>query len=223
MVVAFGACGGKSSVVSATDFNSAISAGNDVTILDVRTPEEYSMGHIAKAKNVNVYASDFENQINLLDKSKSVYVYCKSGSRSAEASAKIAKLGFNVTDLDGGLLAWSNEKLPLEGVKQVKNNGYTLNSYNEFIAANTVVLVDFYADWCGPCRMMAPHIAKMKKKYGEELKILKVDTDKSPAISQHFNITGIPLVKLYANGEEVYNKVGYHDENQLTELLEKHL
>lgn len=84
-------------------------------------------------------------------------------------------------------------------------------------------VIDFYADWCGPCKMMAPHIESVKKKYGEKLTILKVDTDKSIAIGQHFNITGIPLVKVYFEGKEVYDRVGYHKEEELETILKSYL
>ena len=98
-----------------------------------------------------------------------------------------------------------------------------MEEYNAVIDTSGLVLVDFYADWCGPCKMMAPHVKTMQEKYGEKLTVLKVDTDKSPAVSAHFNITGIPLVKVYLNGKEVYDKIGYHTAEELDAVLSKQL
>ncbi|MEN8696880.1 MAG: thioredoxin, partial [Bacteroidia bacterium] len=100
---------------------------------------------------------------------------------------------------------------------------YTLAAYNEAVQAGKVVLVDFYAPWCGPCKMMAPHIETMKEKYGDNLVILKVDTDKSLEVSSHFKINAIPLIKVYKDGKEVYDRTGYHTAEELEALLNKYI
>ena len=66
---------------------------------------------------------------------------------------------------------------------------------------------------------MAPHIEAMKKKHGDKLTILKVDTDKSVEVSNYFKINAIPLVKIYKGGKEVYDKTGYHTAEELDGLL----
>lgn len=80
---------------------------SDVQILDVRTPEEYSEGHIQNAANYNVLASDFEDKVAVLDKEKPVMVYCKMGGRSSKAAAKLKEMGFkHIIDLEGGITSW---------------------------------------------------------------------------------------------------------------------
>ncbi|MHB1146875.1 MAG: rhodanese-like domain-containing protein [Lutibacter sp.] len=77
------------------------------TIIDVRTPEEYNEGHIDGAININFNDAAFLEQISKLDKSKPVYVYCRSGKRSSAASAEMSKAGFkNLYDLEGGIMNW---------------------------------------------------------------------------------------------------------------------
>jgi len=72
-------------------------------LIDVRTPEEYSLGHLEEATNINWYDVDFKDRIGELDRSKTVYVYCKAGGRSAKAAAVFRELGFkNVVNLEGG-------------------------------------------------------------------------------------------------------------------------
>ena len=85
----------------------------EVQLIDVRTPEEFSQGHLENAKNINIMAEDFDAQVASLDKSKPVMVYCKSGGRSTRASERLKELGFTtITDLEGGITNWNNENKP---------------------------------------------------------------------------------------------------------------
>jgi len=77
------------------------------TIIDIRTPEEFSEGHIEGAININFFDKAFLDQMSQFDKSKPVFLYCRSGNRTSSASKKIANLGFEqVYDLQGGILNW---------------------------------------------------------------------------------------------------------------------
>lgn len=215
---------GSKNVLEPSDFNKQLEANPNAVVIDVRSPEEYAMGYIPGAKNINVNAPDFRDKVSVFDKDKTLYVYCKSGSRSATAADILMDLGYSkIRDLDGGILAWEGEGLELEGKKEPPKVMYTMASFNEEVKASNLVLVDFYADWCGPCKRMAPHVSKMKQKYGDALTIIKVDTDKSPEVSKNFDIRSIPLVKVYKNGSEVYDRIGYHSEEELDAILQKHL
>ncbi|MDT8411091.1 MAG: rhodanese-like domain-containing protein [Vicingaceae bacterium] len=86
----------------------------DGIILDVRTPEEVASGHIPNANTINIYDEDFEVKINLLQKDKSIYVYCKAGGRSSKAAKLLKKNGFNkVYNLNGGITEWEKYNYPL--------------------------------------------------------------------------------------------------------------
>lgn len=88
---------------------------DDVQLVDVRTPEEYASGHIAGAKNIDVYDRDFmDTASKSLDKSKPVAVYCRSGKRSSEAARKLSEKGYNVTNLNGGIMAWIRDEQPVD-------------------------------------------------------------------------------------------------------------
>ncbi|MFN7044073.1 MAG: rhodanese-like domain-containing protein [Flavobacterium sp.] len=85
----------------------------DVQLVDVRTPEEFSEGHLENAVNIDVTADGFDAKVASLDKEKPVMIYCKSGGRSAKASARLKELGFkNITDLEGGITNWNSENKP---------------------------------------------------------------------------------------------------------------
>lgn len=194
---------------------------DDIVLLDVRSPEEFATNHIEGAVNINVNSGHFDEKIQALEKEKDVLVYCKSGGRSAKAAKKLTDLGYTVYDLEGGILNWQSEGMPIVADAKKSNSGFTMASYSDAVARG-LVLVDFYATWCGPCKMMAPHVEALDKEYGENLKVVKVDTDKSLEVAQHFKISGIPLVKIYKDGKEVYSQMGYHAKEALKAELEKH-
>jgi rhodanese-related sulfurtransferase len=96
-------------VLNANDYEKKISSEKNIQLIDVRTPEEFQQGFIKGAKNINVYDSNFEQEINKLDKSKAVYIYCRSGSRSRSAAQILSKNGFKtIYDLQGGISAWQS-------------------------------------------------------------------------------------------------------------------
>lgn len=100
-------------LLDAKSFSEKIHNKEEVQLVDVRTPEEFKEQHIDNATNINWNDADFEQQVSNLDKSKPVYVYCKSGGRSAKATAKLSEMGFtNVYELDGGILSWNEAKMP---------------------------------------------------------------------------------------------------------------
>jgi rhodanese-related sulfurtransferase len=129
LAVALAGCGGSSkdgaapattggetaavTLVAPEQAQKLIGAGG-VTLLDVRTPEEFAAGHIAGAENVDFYASDFADRLDALDHGAGYVVYCHSGNRSGQATALMAEKGFtDVTDVDGGIAAWESAGLPI--------------------------------------------------------------------------------------------------------------
>ncbi len=103
-----------SQVLNATEFEKKMTATKEKTILDVRTPGEYSEGHLADAKNIDYYKDDFKQQVSKLDKNKPVFVYCKAGGRSGSATEILTELGFTkIFDLQGGITSWKQANKPV--------------------------------------------------------------------------------------------------------------
>lgn len=99
---------GKISLVSAIEFKEQ---STNQTIIDIRTPQEFAMGHIEGAININYYDRSFMEQVAKLDKNKPIYMYCRSGNRTSSASKKLIKIGFTeVIDLDNGIISWAKNQ-----------------------------------------------------------------------------------------------------------------
>ncbi|HAN17641.1 MAG: thioredoxin [Bacteroidetes bacterium GWC2_33_15] len=81
-------------------------------------------------------------------------------------------------------------------------------SFNEIINDTKPVLVDFYADWCQPCKMVTPILKQVKEQLGDQVKIIKINVDTNPSVSANYNIRSIPTLILFRNGRQIWNKVG---------------
>ncbi len=91
--------------------------------------------------------------------------------------------------------------------------------FDELIAAETPVLIDFYADWCGPCQMMSPVLKELAAESGGRLKIIKIDVDKNQPIAQRFGIRSIPTFVLFHQGEKVGVKAGVLTKRDLNQWI----
>lgn len=100
--------------VHTDEFATIISDTSKIQLVDVRTPEEYAEGHLERAVNIDVNDSTFlQHATASLEKGKTVAVYCRSGKRSAFAASLLAKQGYNVINLLGGILAWKEDRRPI--------------------------------------------------------------------------------------------------------------
>lgn len=94
-------------------------------------------------------------------------------------------------------------------------------SFNELINGEKPVLVDFSAEWCGPCKAMSPILKEVASKIGEQASIIKIDVDQNPAIAGKLGIRGVPTFILYQNGEAKWRRSGMQSANALTQVIQQ--
>lgn len=91
--------------------------------------------------------------------------------------------------------------------------------FNELIQSEIPVLVDFFAEWCGPCKTLAPILEEVKQELGEAVKIIKIDVDKNQALASTFQVRGVPTLMIYKNGQQKWRQSGVLSKNDLVSLI----
>ncbi len=97
-----------------------------------------------------------------------------------------------------------------------------MSSFSEIINKPIPVLVDFFAEWCGPCKMMSPVLKEVKSEMGDTVSIIKIDVDKNRQLAEKFQVRGVPTLVLFKNGKQVWRQSGVQQKPELISLIKKH-
>lgn len=213
----------KDAKLSVEAFSKSVESDDSPQILDVRTQDEFRKGYIAGAMNYDINSKDFKSHVGSLDKSRPVFVYCLSGGRSAKAAAHLRRTGFKeVYELNGGMMAWNGAKKPVVKLEETPA-GMTPDTFREKLQDDKLVLVDFYAKWCAPCKQMAPYLDALKEEYDGSMTLLKIDADANKLLINELAVHVLPTLYLYKDGKEIWTHTGYLTKDQIERKIKDNL
>jgi rhodanese-related sulfurtransferase len=188
--------------LNSDEFEKAILNSTNRILLDVRTPAEHNASHISGSLNMNVNDENFIKQIERLDKTQPVYVYCLSGGRSSTAAAILIENGFkDVYNLSGGISKWKSENKSVISKEGNENKGFSKEDYLALTSSNndTLVLVDFFAPWCKPCKTINAYLPNLQKDFKGKLKVVKINYDDNPKLVKLLNIETVPHLQIISS------------------------
>ncbi len=217
----FTACHGQTQkgvqTIEAKTFSEKLKSTDKPQLVDVRTPEEYASEHLDNAQNINWNGDNFVSEVQKLDKTKPIFVYCKVGGRSGQAANKLTQLGFTeVYNLDGGIMKWNAAGL---GKPSGKIIGICPQEFDEMVKADQKLIVNFYAKWCEPCKKMEPYLLKMQAELKGKTNLVRLNADENKTILETMKFDELPVILIYENGKETWRHTGYLAEEELRKHL----
>ena len=206
--------------LSAIEFNTQLKSNNSAPLIDVRTPDEFSKGHLQNALNIDWNDNSFDSEVSKLDKSKPVFVYCLSGGRSGQAASKMRADGFKeVYELQGGIMKWRGANLPETTSTVMLAMGMSKQHYDSLLISDKLVLIDFYADWCAPCKKMKPYLDEITSQMDSTVEVIRINADDNKPLMKDLAIDELPTLLIYKKGTVSWRHSGYvSKEDVLKEL-----
>jgi thioredoxin len=203
--------------VPASQFAYELKQAKQAQLLDVRTAEEFASQHIEGAINLDWNGSTFETEAQKLDASKPVFVYCLSGGRSKKAATKLTEMGFTkVVELSGGILKWNAAGFAEPNDKIV---GMCSQEYEELIQANPKILINFYAEWCAPCKKMTPYVMQLQKELAGNIHLVRLNADEHKTLLKQLKIDELPTFIYLENQKEMWRQSGFISEADLRQKV----
>lgn len=213
-------------LISPESLSEQLQNSPNTNLVDLRSEEEYLVGHIEGAQNVPFNANEFLTLFTQQypNKQEPVILYCLSGSQTTQALQILTKAGYQAQGLQQGVLSWRNQGYDLKSNMPESMQSVSVKAlFEQSIQGEQLVLVDFYADWCRPCKMMEPDIKRIEEEYKGQVTVLKIDVDTELELAERYNIQSIPTLMLFKNNQELYYNAGLHNYGQLVNLISQNL
>ncbi|HLU86157.1 MAG TPA: thioredoxin domain-containing protein [Taishania sp.] len=213
----------QKTVLNPVEFSTMMGEVKEYFLIDVRTSGEFADGHIQGATNVDWNGTDFDEKMQLIDKNAPIFIYCLGGGRSSMAAEKLISNGYsNIIELNGGMMAWRKNNMPeIKNATTSNKDELTIEKYIELIQSDKLVLVDFYAKWCLPCKKMEPYLNTIASDLKDVVEVVRIDVDANKELCKQLNIVGLPVLRLYSKNEQIWEQTGYVEENIVREKILK--
>lgn len=194
-----------------------------VQLIDVRTAGEFAQGHIANAKNIDVNSNDFQQKVSKLDKNKAIMIYCLSGGRSSNAMNVLSSMGFKeIYNLSRGMMSWRAANMPEttdNAVAKPATAEMSMAQYQTLLNSNKLVLIDFYAEWCSPCKKMKPYLEEISKEMKDKVVVIRIDADANKSLAKELKVDALPVLLLYKAKKMVWSNKGFISKEELVKKL----
>jgi thioredoxin len=228
-VATFSACGQKqqtseatqayTQVLDAVSFGKALSADAQGVLIDVRTKDEFDSGHLENALLMDWRSDDFDRRADAVDKGKTIYIYCLSGGRSADAADHLREKGYKVVEMEGGIMKWKAAGLAVSNAATPKTDEISADAYTQLTSTSGMVLVDMYAPWCAPCLKMVPSLEQIKDEMKGRVEVVRIDIDKNKQLATNLKVDALPTLMLYNQGKLVWSHVGFLTKDELVKKI----
>jgi len=207
--------------LSPTEFAKKIIEYPAAPVIDVRSADEFSKSHIEHAVNLDVNSNFFTRDLANLDRSGPLLVYCLSGARSNTAAEQLRSLGFaSVYELDGGLLNWRAANFPVVTSSSSPDaTGMTKEEFERKLTSGKLVLVDFYADWCAPCRKMKPFLEEIAVEMKDRVEVVRIDADDHAQLCKDLDVVSLPTLLLYKHTTLTWEHRGFLEKDDIIRVL----
>jgi len=133
-------------------------------------------------------------------------------------------MGFkNSYELNGGILEWRKNNYPESIIKVDHEKSLSVNEFSELITSDKIVMVDYFAKWCAPCKVMEPFLDDLSEKYSDKLKFIRIDYDQNLPLVKSLGVQGLPVIQIYYDNQLLWSQDGFSDKNTIETQIKKYL
>lgn len=210
--------------LSPKEFKKKLHNSSDALLLDVRTPEEIGKGYLKGAVFMDFYDSSFKEQVATIDRDMPVFVYCAIGGRSWDAAKIMREMGFKkVYDLKGGIIVWKIKNYPfVKLTSDSARQGMNKDEFEKMIVNRPLTFVDFYAPWCGPCKIMVPALDIIEKEMKDSVLVVKINADENLQLMKDYGLKALPYILVLQGTKIVFRHEGFMSEEEMRKTIRKY-
>ncbi len=210
--------------LSPKEFRKKFDNTSDALLLDIRTPEEIAKGYLKGAVFMDFYDSTFKEQVAVFDREKPVFIYCAIGGRSWDAAKIMQDMGFKkIYDLKGGIIVWKIKNYPFIKLKSDSSRqGFNKAQFEKMIVKRPLTFVDFYAPWCGPCKIMVPALNRIEEDMKDSVLIVKINADENLQLMKDYSLKALPYVMVLQGTKIVFRQAGFMPEEAMRKIIREY-